>query len=277
MRAHPPVYLFSVIVFFLFVPLSTFAATDVTDDITSDTEWTLGGSPYVVNFSNDQFFPRILMVAPDVTLTIDPGVVVKFGAYNGITVNGTLRALGTVNNPIIFTSLQDDSAGGDTNGDGALTTPTDEQWMHLEFSTGSIVTFDYTTVRYGGARSGFVVNTGIENYGGTLTVNHTTLMNNGFDGFGQYGGSTTITNSLISNQVVGINVYGGTLDVSGSSIRDNEVGIDNQSGVTVDARNNWWGDESGPYDEVNNAEGTGNGVSVDVAYTPWLMSDPLSQ
>ncbi|MDO8624140.1 MAG: alpha/beta fold hydrolase [bacterium] len=323
---------------FLCVPLPAFAATAVTSDITSDTLWTAGGSPYLVNFENDPYFPHLLTVAPGVTLTIDPGVIVKFAAYNGITVQGTLRALGTESNPIIFTSLQDDSVGGDTNGDGIATTPTDEQWMHLQFNTGSSGTFDYAIVRYGGAQIIPLLNTGIENFGGTLVIDHTTLTRNGYDGFGQYGGHTTMTNSFIFDQLVGISMYGGELDMSGtriynnatsgidlsgegalsithseidhngtgivagahgsitvsnSSIHDNgSFGINNQSqiigyddndnpyvedpGITIDARNTWWGTGSGPYDPVGNASGTGNGVYGDVVYSPWLTSNPFT-
>lgn len=257
-------------------PSGAFAATYVTSDIVSDTEWTTDGSPYIVDFADGPEFQPLFTIQEGITLTIDAGVVVKFKEFNGMTVNGTLRAIGTANNKIIFTSFQDDTARGDTNGDGSATTPTDRQWMHIEFNAGSNGFFDYAIVRYGGAWLIPVPNTGIENFGGTLTINHTTLTRNGFDGFGQYGGSTTITNSLISNQVAGIRMFGGELNVSSSSIRDNSVGIENFSPSTINARNNWWGDASGPYDSVGNAAGTGNGVSGKVTYSPWLASDPFA-
>ena len=62
-------------------------------------------------------------VASGVTLTVLAGTIVKFSdASAGITVDGsaTLVSTGTVEAPVMFTSYLDDSAGGDTNGDGAV-------------------------------------------------------------------------------------------------------------------------------------------------------------
>ncbi|MHB8710382.1 MAG: lipase/acyltransferase domain-containing protein [Minisyncoccota bacterium] len=216
--------------------MSVYASTNVTSDITTDTRWTTSGSPYVVNFTSNPYLPRLLTVVPGATLTIDPGVVVKFGAYNGIAVNGTLRAEGTTGSPIIFTSLEDDTAGGDTNGDGAITTPTDEQWMHLQFNTGSNGAFDHAIVRYGGQTLLFAVNTGIENNGGTVTIDHTRLTHNGYDGFAQFAGIAHIAHSEFDNHTVGIRheYPGGTLYIDTSNIHDNTYdGLLHSFGTTV--------------------------------------------
>lgn len=61
------------------------------------------------------------------------------------------------------------------------------------------------------------------------------------------------------------------INVSIASITGNtQFGLSNLvSGVTVDAKNNWWGNASGPT-HAGNPGGTGDKVSDNVNYTPWL-------
>jgi hypothetical protein len=57
------------------------------------------------------------------TLTLSPGIVVKVGLNNRLTINGKLLAQGTGTEPVTITSYQDDEHGignnWDTNGNGA--------------------------------------------------------------------------------------------------------------------------------------------------------------
>jgi RHS repeat-associated protein len=114
--------------------------------ITSNATWTLAGSPYVVQ--------GIVTVANGAKLTIAPGTVVKFasGASLIVDAGGTFVADGTSANPVIFTSLKDDSAAGDTNRDGTSSAPQAGDWSILEIGSngrayGSITN---AVVRYGG-------------------------------------------------------------------------------------------------------------------------------
>src|SRR3972149_2622756 len=106
----------------LLFPNPTNAATDVGGTISADTVWTQAASPFVVS-SN-------ITVSSGVTLTIEPGVIVKLSGTQ-IFVQGTLRADAQGAAPITFTSLKDDSAGGDTNGDGNATSPAPGDWGGL--------------------------------------------------------------------------------------------------------------------------------------------------
>jgi parallel beta-helix repeat protein len=75
--------------------------------ITSDATWTIGGSPYLVQDS--------VRVAIGVTLTIEPGVTVKFNKLLGqhLFVDGTLIADGTPSDNIYFTSNASSPASKD--------------------------------------------------------------------------------------------------------------------------------------------------------------------
>lgn len=85
-------------------------------------------------------------------LSIDPGVIIKgtSGSYYW-TVNGALKSLGTDENPVIFTSYADDSAGGDTNNDGNTSVPNVNQMFGLRFQSSDIDSANhvrYTEFRY---------------------------------------------------------------------------------------------------------------------------------
>src|SRR3989338_8641858 len=85
-----------------------------TGSISTDTTWSAEYSPYVISGSTS--------IASGYTLTIEPGVVVKFYSTSGtLSVGGTLDAQGTSAAPIAFTSYYDDDSGGDTNGDDDAT------------------------------------------------------------------------------------------------------------------------------------------------------------
>lgn len=91
----------------IMVPTSK-AGTFVSGRITTDTTWTVEGSPYWVVGS--------VFVDPNVSLTIEPGVQVLFeGAYDFV-VEGFLLADGTVDDRIIFTSDMPSPSPGDWNG-----------------------------------------------------------------------------------------------------------------------------------------------------------------
>ena len=82
-----------------------------------------------------------------------------------------------------------------------------------------------------------------------------------------------VTGFTIQNADTGVLVSTGT----GSELHFNNIlsnttwGINNTSGNLVDAENNWWGNASGPYNAASNPAGTGDKVSDNVDYDPWLL------
>ncbi len=81
--------------------------TQVSSDITQDTNWTLNNSPYVIEGD--------ILVDMNATLSIHPGVTVKFAGYYSIRVEGQIHAKGTGSQGITFTSGEANASSGDWN------------------------------------------------------------------------------------------------------------------------------------------------------------------
>ena len=100
-----------------------------------------------------------IRVDPGASLTLEAGTIVKFAAGQTCSVQGLLTANGTLNRRVAFTSIHDDSVGGDTNANGAGTTPMPGDWRGITFgqtSDGSAMSF--TDVEYAGSTgTGLVV------------------------------------------------------------------------------------------------------------------------
>ncbi|MGB5926267.1 MAG: CFI-box-CTERM domain-containing protein, partial [Dehalococcoidia bacterium] len=91
-----------------------------------------------------------------------------------------------------------------------------------------------------------------------------------FDGFDP--STVNIQGSTIAdNYETGIWVCDDSiLEAHFNNIVGNGLGVWNDGGETVDAVYNWWGDASGPYHETLNPDGTGDEVSDNVDFEPWL-------
>ncbi len=129
----------------VFTTLSDCPLVNITADITTPTIWTTG-NVYVIK-------SEIVVTS---ILTIEKGVVIKFNNTGRLRVNnsGKIRANGISTERIIFTSIADDSYCGDSNGDGALTSPQKGDWLNLYLNGGTANTFNYCDFLYAGANDG---------------------------------------------------------------------------------------------------------------------------
>lgn len=231
-------------------PVSSLPIVSVSGTISSDTTWPAG---FV--YSIDSSFS----VATGTTLTIEPGAIIKGKTTmrGGPSIYGVISAIGTAEEPIYFTSLQDDSVGGDSGGGGA-SVGEPGQWQGLYFKPGSVGEFNHTTIRYAGEGGfGFGNFVGIENDGGILHIKNSHIHDNyrfitGFksgQGIWQKEGGLIVEDSILSNQVFGLNMWGGTVAVSSSVFASNTgYGVNaSVSGSLELSNNNFLGNEKTAY------------------------------
>ncbi|MGB8297822.1 MAG: hypothetical protein WCG85_20565 [Polyangia bacterium] len=124
---------------------TAFTTVNVTDDITAPTTW-LGCNVYVI--------PDGSGINVSSTLTIKPGATVKFSQGASLSVANSTGSLinadgASAATPIVFTSLADDSRAGDTNLDGALSSPIATRWDGITVNhSGSV--FNHCIFSYSG-------------------------------------------------------------------------------------------------------------------------------
>lgn len=140
----------SSVMIFLLLPFYVIASTNVTDNITQNTTWDILGSPYIIT--------KEIQAFSDIQLTIDPGVEVRFDQDAALIIAGELKAVGTNNNNIKFTSNSLTPSIGDWKYiqflDTATTTKYQPEFVYdyvnhqilLTYYSGSI--FDYCIIEY---------------------------------------------------------------------------------------------------------------------------------
>jgi len=116
----------SVIIFF-FIGSSKLYSEEVSGAVSG--KWTLAASPYIV--TSDIF------ILEGEVLSIEPGVVIKFAGYHAFTVNGLLRAIGNLRNPIIMTTVQDQGYGNLFDSGNAALGQDNGSWVGVFFFQSS--------------------------------------------------------------------------------------------------------------------------------------------
>ncbi|PIR85954.1 hypothetical protein COU14_01580 [Candidatus Kaiserbacteria bacterium CG10_big_fil_rev_8_21_14_0_10_44_10] len=215
--------LFLIVVFFsLAIPNFSQAFTAVTQDISTDTTWTTEQSPYHISEN--------ISIATGTSLIIEPGVVVKFSDSQGLTIRGSLSVVGTSDLPIYFTSIHDDSVGGDSNGNGSTTAPGTSRkssigniptrWGSIIFEAESTGNLDNVIVRYSGYDRRVTPLPAIYNIGGNVQISNGHIDDNGYFGIGQLSGSLSLSDSILEDQQVGVSIKDGDVSITRNNFSD---------------------------------------------------------
>ena len=179
--------------------------THVEGHIIQDTVWTLTDSPFVVI--------KDLFVDAGATLTIEPGVEVRFGGNFSLVIRGKLVADGTEEKPITFTSNKLQPNAGD--------------WVTINFTSMQPSHLEHCIIEY--AKNGIA----IEN--GNLVITRSNITNNLQNGVYITGdNSASISENRIENNQKGIFASGSS---SGTTIQRNHIYFNNETGICLSAAN----------------------------------------
>ncbi|MFH1321893.1 MAG: T9SS type A sorting domain-containing protein [Bacteroidota bacterium] len=188
------------------ISLTTQAQTNVSGGIYTNTTWTLANSPYIV--------VDTVVVFPGVTLTIEPGVIVKFENNKRLEIReARIIANGTNSDSITFTS-------------NALA-PNPGIWSGLYLNSCTITSeFNYCVFQY--------ADMGLYLYyatGGIIAKNSNFINNNiGLKEFGWYGYTLIDTCNFTYNTCGLSNVALTTLNYC--NISNNQTGLEAYTGTT---------------------------------------------
>jgi hypothetical protein len=186
------------------VSLASFAQTNVSGGIFANTTWTLANSPYIVVDN--------VVVFPGYTLTIEPGVVVKFDSTKYLEIRqGTLIANGTAVDSITFTSNS--------------ITPTPGIWGGSDgiFLNGALggSCFNFCNVEYS--------TKGLNGASNILYVKNSTFINN------QYGasiGGTPVDSCVFKFNTDGLSGFG-TATINSCTISNNVFAIEDVADAVI--------------------------------------------
>lgn len=186
-------------------------------------------------------FTGVSTVQSGATLTIPASTVVKFASDgSSLTIAGRLIASGTSGGNVVFTSIKDDTSGGDTNNDSASTSPSAGDWRNLTFTNNNATsTLTYAAVRYGGDKSASNPDDGaIRIKNSSIEIRNSTIEKNYLIGvWMQTSTSTLITDSFVKNHndSTSETFYGLFLTASSTPTIRNTIFSQNESHIFYDS------------------------------------------
>jgi hypothetical protein len=179
---------------------------------------------------NNDGIPYAIDDIEPVSLSIYEGTIIKSLGTITVPTSGDLNIYGTKTNPVIFTSIKDDSIAGDTNNDNQATSPTEEYAIVSNGTTDiTEVKFYYSKVEFwnrGTIRHSTFEN--VSSYGGSALSGVADIdscsFNNNFYGFKAASDTSHITNCIFTNNDAGI-VNRENVAVENSRFENNRLGV----------------------------------------------------
>ena len=203
----------------LFSAFHTFA-TNVSGIISTNTNWSSANNPYIVTGN--------ILIGYGAKLTIQQGVIVKFDSATSMQIDGTLQALGTSGNPILFTSNASNNAGAwgyiyfsDLSTDAVF-----QNNIYGNYISGSILS--YCTIQYAGNLN-IADNGAVKLYNAHPYITHCNINNNKASGIRatNLSSSLKIDNCTITNNKSADN--GGGIYISNTASSGSYSLIDNNT------------------------------------------------
>lgn len=211
----------------------TFAQTNVSGGIYSNTTWTQANSPYIVTGN--------IVLFPNKILTIEPGTAVKFNGNYNIEIRGKLIAIGTVNDSIQFISNISQTKGA---------------WYKIQIlnaSQNAVGFFEYCIVKHSG--NGIAVECCWGN--DSSYIKNSLFDNNGVASSSYAGWDLPIDNCVFTNNTTAV----GSADkkVTNSTFTNNGIGI---SCERFEARNCYFQNNGSAIDFYYGGYGTVDSCTV---------------
>ncbi|HZV82826.1 MAG TPA: right-handed parallel beta-helix repeat-containing protein, partial [Geobacteraceae bacterium] len=189
------------------------------------------------------------LVNPGSFLTIVPGTTLRFAAGSGLIVRGRLKAEGTPDRPIRFTSLEEQKP---------------EAWDEIILEQATDSTITHAIIEY--------ATWGVHGHFTNLLLDHIVARNNS-GGMRFRSGPVTIRQSVFRNNGIGIRAYMGNALIEENVITGNEVGIfvRERGGGLVIRKNNFSSNS-----DYNIRSGDFNTEDIKATDNWWGSQEPLT-